>query len=318
MAATPRFKRVRSRVPSNAAPKPCTRKPGTSAPTSISISAFTTSRKRPKVRTVSGRVKNTIKGRTNAFTRPSTSAARNALPKPFTWTPGTRFATRRRSAAVITRCATNWTMRCPPRCGESPGLPGAPLPGGAQPEMEDGSLGSHVDVGPLLQQATARDLRASRRPHADAKLAPRAAIQSLDHLRPVAARRQTQILPPLADAWIRRGNPREPLSGPETNVGRGGGPRENGALSPTAPGAPASRQPVPSPHCSAPHVGQAVASAARTAPQEAQRPSTGTNSSPHSGHADAVGAIAAPQAGQASRASPTRARAAPPAPSSTR
>jgi len=61
--------------------------------------------------------------------------------------------------------------------------------------MEDRSLGSHLDVVPLLQQPTARDLRTARGPHADAKLTPRAAIQTLDDRRPVAANSQNADSP---------------------------------------------------------------------------------------------------------------------------
>src|SRR4030095_710258 len=86
-ADTARLRRLRTRLPRSADPKPSTRIPGTSAATSQSISAFTTKRNKPKVTTVSGSVNPTMTAQMNALTSPRTRAPMNAEPQPSIFTP---------------------------------------------------------------------------------------------------------------------------------------------------------------------------------------------------------------------------------------
>ena len=60
--------------------KPATRKPGRNQATSMIISALMTSRKRPSVSNVIGRVRMMMIGRTKALTTPSSSAAAINVP----------------------------------------------------------------------------------------------------------------------------------------------------------------------------------------------------------------------------------------------
>ncbi|MNE54765.1 hypothetical protein D3C80_1495750 [compost metagenome] len=66
------------------------------------IAAFTTSRNRPSVTMVSGRVRMTMIGRTMALTRPSRTAAATRLPVEVKSTPGTIWAASHRPRAVTT------------------------------------------------------------------------------------------------------------------------------------------------------------------------------------------------------------------------
>jgi hypothetical protein len=72
------------------------------------MAAFTTHRKRPRVRRVSGKVSRITSGRTVAFTSPSRSPARSSVPAPATWNPGTIAA-----ATQIAKADTSARSRKP-------------------------------------------------------------------------------------------------------------------------------------------------------------------------------------------------------------
>src|SRR5262249_8150513 len=63
---------------SNAATQPCTSKPRTTSEASFSMPAFTTSVNSPSVRMLSGSVKSSTSGRTNAFRMPIVAAANSS------------------------------------------------------------------------------------------------------------------------------------------------------------------------------------------------------------------------------------------------
>ena len=68
--------------------KPSTSKPSTIFVQSNTINALMTKRNKPKVSTVTGKVKNTIIGYIKMFNNPSTTATINAVVKPTIRTPG--------------------------------------------------------------------------------------------------------------------------------------------------------------------------------------------------------------------------------------
>ncbi len=88
-------------------PKTADQKPATVMPASIqatreSIAALMTSRNRPSVRMVSGRVSRITIGRTMALTMPSSSAAQTSDQASAISTPGTSFEATQRPIATIT------------------------------------------------------------------------------------------------------------------------------------------------------------------------------------------------------------------------
>src|SRR5258706_155787 len=90
--------------PKSAEKKSATWKPGTRNATSSSMSALITSRKRPSVSRVSGKVSSTKIGRTTAFTTPSSNAARIRVSVPSIEIPRTRAcATHKPKAPIASR-----------------------------------------------------------------------------------------------------------------------------------------------------------------------------------------------------------------------
>ncbi len=90
-----------NRLANSAVQKPETRKPRTSAATSRIISALITSRNRPKVTSVSGRVSTISSGFTTAFARPSSSAEMISAPVLSKLSPlKMRLATQSESAVM--------------------------------------------------------------------------------------------------------------------------------------------------------------------------------------------------------------------------
>ena len=88
-------------APHSAGQNPATSKPGTSQLVRPSIAAFTTSRNRPSVTSVSGSDSSTSTGRTTALTRPKTSAVSSSQKTPRTSIPGTSCVAAQSAKAVM-------------------------------------------------------------------------------------------------------------------------------------------------------------------------------------------------------------------------
>ena len=79
----------RTKLKNNADQKPATKNDGTNALVSKIIKTLITNIKSPKVKIVTGSVRRVSIGFTNAFRTPRTIAAKSAVPKLGTLTPGT-------------------------------------------------------------------------------------------------------------------------------------------------------------------------------------------------------------------------------------
>ncbi len=91
-------------APSTAGQKPAIVKFGRTQATRLTMPAFTTSRNRPSVTIVIGKVSTTAIGRTTAFTTPSSAAAISSVPVLVMEKPPThREASQRPPAAISAR-----------------------------------------------------------------------------------------------------------------------------------------------------------------------------------------------------------------------
>src|SRR5687768_14688502 len=90
-------------APRTADPRVATLKPGTSQAAMANAMPFTTSRKRPRVSTVIGRVRTTMMGRTTALTSPRTSAEISRISFVLTVIPGTMRVQTARATAVTSQ-----------------------------------------------------------------------------------------------------------------------------------------------------------------------------------------------------------------------
>src|SRR5574343_322289 len=96
-----RLKIETNRLAKRAVQKPEIVKPDTSLATSSNISALSTSRKKPSVRKVSGRVSNTSRGQSTALAKPSSRAETIRLDLLAKRIPlKTRLATHRETAVM--------------------------------------------------------------------------------------------------------------------------------------------------------------------------------------------------------------------------
>ncbi len=94
----------------NAVQNPDTLNPGTADETISIISALITSRKKPKVTTVSGMVRKMMIGRMNALARPSRSAAMLSAPLLANLMPWKMKLATQSDSAVIPRCIKKRNM----------------------------------------------------------------------------------------------------------------------------------------------------------------------------------------------------------------
>ena len=101
-------------APKRAGQNPATVMPSSIQATSENMPALMTSRNRPSVRIVSGRVRMIRTGRTTALTMPSSRAAQNSDQPSAISTPGTIAEATQRPMATMTTLMRN--PRMPPRC----------------------------------------------------------------------------------------------------------------------------------------------------------------------------------------------------------
>lgn len=104
---------VRTTDPIKAGKNPTILKPGVSAAAIFKEIALTTNRKKPNVRSVSGRVNKTRIGQINVFTKPTTTDATKAAPNPSIRNPGTKWAVKTNATLARSQCTRNGVMEFP-------------------------------------------------------------------------------------------------------------------------------------------------------------------------------------------------------------